>query len=151
VANSDEMNRSGTDAAEDRDLRALDRLVGVWRVAGDAEGEVGWEWAPGGYFLLQHIDMVHDRRPIKAMEVIGRLHPLDGGPSADIRSRVYSYNDGYTIDYVYELEGDTLTIWGGEKGSPAFYRAVFSPDGNMLTGSWQWSGGGYSTVAIRVR
>ena len=24
-----------------------------------------------------------------------------------------------TLDYVYEVDGDTLTIWGGEKGSPA--------------------------------
>lgn len=147
MTNSREMSKP----AEDRSLRALDRLVGVWRISGDAEGEVRWEWAQGGYFLLQHIDIVHDGRPIKAIELIGRLHPLDGGPSTDIRSRVYSYNDGYTIDYVYELEGDTLTIWGGEKGAPAFYRATFSSDGNTLAGSWQWPGGGYSTLSTRVR
>ncbi len=136
---------------EDHELMALDRLVGTWRISGDAEGEIRWEWAEGRRFLFQHIDMVHGERTIRGLEVIGRLRPLIGEPSADIRTRVYSFLDGLTLDYVYELEGDTLTIWGGEKGSPAFYRAEFSADGDVLTGAWQWPGGGYSTVAKRVR
>lgn len=96
--------------------------------------------------LLQHIDMVHDGRPIRGLEVIGRIYP----PSEEIRSPVYSYLDGLTLDYAYKLEGDTLTIWGGEKGSPAFYRATSSPDGDTLTDPWQWPGGGYSTVSTRI-
>jgi hypothetical protein len=41
-----------------------------------------------------------------------------GKPSQHITSRFYDTR-GDTIDYVYELEGDMLTIWRGEKGSPA--------------------------------
>jgi hypothetical protein len=43
---------------------------------------------------------------------------------------------------VYELEGDTLTIWGGEKGSPAYYQGRFSQDGNTISGAWMYPGGG---------
>ncbi len=56
-----------------------------------------------------------------------------------------------TLDYVYELVGDTLTIWGGEKGSPAYYKGAFSKDGNTLAGAWVWPGGGYKCIAARVK
>ena len=70
-------------------------------------------------------------------------------PSADIRSRFYS-STGDTLDYVYELEGDTLTIWFGERGSPAYYRGKFSGDGNTLAGAWHYPGGGYEAISRRV-
>jgi hypothetical protein len=42
-------------------------------------------------------------------------------------------------------------IWGGEKGSPAFFKGTFSPDGNTCTGAWVFpGGGGYSTTMIRI-
>jgi hypothetical protein len=41
---------------------------------------------------------------------------------------------GNTLDYVYEVERDTLTIWGGERGSPAYYKGRFSDDGNTCAG-----------------
>lgn len=34
-----------------------------------------------------------------------------------------------TLDYRYQLDGDVLTIWAGERDSPAYYRGTFSPDG----------------------
>jgi hypothetical protein len=59
---------------------------------------------------------------------------------------------GNTLDYVYELEGDTLTIWGGEKGSPAYYQGRFSEDGDTITGAWVYpGGGGYESTATRVK
>jgi hypothetical protein len=56
-------------------------------------------------------------------------------------SRFYD-NMGNTLDYVYELEGDTLTIWGGEKGSPAYSKGTFSDDGDTLSSEWVYPGGG---------
>lgn len=73
-------------------------------------------------------------------------------PSQDIKSRFYSFLDGMTLDYVHEMEGDTLTIWGGEKGSPAYYRGTFSEDGRTLSGSWVYpGGGGYDAVSTRIK
>ena len=47
-------------------LKALDRLVGRWRVSGpDIDGQVTYEWMEGGFFLIQQVDFVHGGRQIK--------------------------------------------------------------------------------------
>lgn len=116
------------------DLRTLARLAGTWRVSGEATGQVRYEWTEGGFFLIQHFDLIHGDRPIRGIEVIGHLHPFGGEPSAEIHTRVYSFTDGQTLDYVYDLTGDTLTIWAGHRGSPSFYRGTFGEDGQTVTG-----------------
>ena len=84
------------------------------------------------------------------MEIIGHEQADESEPSAEIQSRYYD-NVGNTFDYVYELEGDTLTIWAGEKGSPAYYRGVFCTDGTTLTGRWAYPGGGSDDMtAVRI-
>lgn len=133
------------------DLKNLDRLVGTWKQSGGVEGEIVYEWARGGFFLIQRVDLVQDGHNIKGMEVIGHEQVFGMEPSNDIKSRFYSFLDGMTLDYVYEMEGDTLTIWGGEKGSPAYYKGQFSKDGNTLSGGWTYpGGGGYQAVMIRI-
>ena len=72
-----------------------------------------------------------------------------GEPSADIKSRFYD-SEGNTFDYVYEIESDTLTIWGGERGSPASFHGRFSADGNTFSGGWKWLGGGFDLVGTRA-
>src|SRR3982074_477775 len=131
------------------DLESLSRLVGTWQPPGDARGTITYEWMDGGFFLVQRVDFEHDGQTIRGLEIIGHEKPFGGEPGEDIRSRFYD-NTGNTLDYVYELEGDTLTIWGGEKGSPAYYKGVFSDDGTTLTGGGTWPGGGYETVATRA-
>lgn len=133
------------------DFRSLERLVGTWRVSGpDIEGQVRYTWMEGGHFLLQHVDFVHGGRRIKGMEVIGHLRPFGEAPNRDIVSRFYD-TEGNTLDYVYELEGDTLTIWGEARGSPAYYRGSFSVDGASNTGAWVYpGGGGYEATMTRI-
>ena len=108
MADDDNDARAYERAAEPApDLEGLgSRLVGTWEISGDVRGTVTYEWMEGGFFLIQHVDLGPEA---KGMEVIGHERPLGGEPSADIKSRFYS-NTGDTIDYVYELEGDTLTI-----------------------------------------
>lgn len=130
-------------------MRSLDRLVGTWQVTGGAVGTTRYGWMEGGFFLLQNTELTHEGHRIVGLEVIGHERPFGGEPSADVKSRFVD-NDGNTLDYVYELEGDVLTIWGGEKGSPAYYRATFSADGNTLSGGWVWPGGGYESTSTRV-
>ncbi|MEU3603831.1 hypothetical protein ABZ714_34770 [Streptomyces sp. NPDC006798] len=143
-------NATGT-AGPDAALRALDRLVGTWRVGGGAEGTVTYRWLEGGYFLLQDIALEQYGQPVVGIEMIGRLKEFGAeAPGQDIRSRYYD-SMGNTFDYVYEIDGDTLTIWGGEKGSPAYYKAEFSADGNTLSGAWVYpGGGGYDSTMTRV-
>ena len=133
------------------DLKSLDRLIGTWKQSGEVDGEIIYEWAEGGFFLIQRVNMVQYGNAIKGVEIIGHESTFGSEPSEDIKSRFYSFLDGMTLDYVYEMEGDTLTIWGGEKGSPAYYKGTFSEDGNTLKGGWVYPGGGYEAVSTRVK
>jgi hypothetical protein len=124
------------------DLKRLgDRLVGTWEVTGGAQGRVTFEWMEGGFFLIQGVDLEQYGQRIKGLEIIGHEKPFGSEPSEEIKSRFYS-NTGDTLDYVYELEGNTLTIWGGERGSPAYAKSEFSEDDKTGSGEWVYPGGG---------
>ena len=139
-------------------LRTLDKLVGTWRVSGrlgdpeegDVTGEVTYEWMEGGFYLVQHVDMNHGGHHVRGTEYIG-WDPEAG----NLRS--YFFGNGapgpfarVALEYVYEVTDETITIWGGDVGSPAAYRATFSDDGKTYSGGWEWPGGGYSATATRV-
>ena len=131
-------------------VRALDRLVGTWRVTGGAAGTVTYEWMEGGHFLLQHLDLEQDGQPIRGLEVIGHLRPYGEGPSPDVHSRYYD-SAGATLDYVYEMDGDTLHIWMGAKGSPAAFSGRFTDDDTAMVGAWEYpAGGGYDSTMTRI-
>jgi hypothetical protein len=98
-------------------------------------GQITFEWLEGGYFLTQRVDLDHGGHRVRGLEVIGRERGFGAEPSEEIRSRFYS-SEGETLDYVYELDGDRLMIWAGEKGSPAYYRGHFTDGGDILTGAW---------------
>ncbi len=133
------------------DMKAFERLVGTWKVTGGAEGTVTYRWLDGGHFLLQDVELGQDGQAAKGLEVIGREKPFGAEePGEEVRSRYYG-GQGDTLDYIYEIEGDVLTIWCGEKGSPAYYRGTFSADGDVLTGAWVYPGGGYESVSTRIR
>ena len=138
------MSENAQPSAE---LQALDRLVGTWSVTGGAEGTVRYEWMPGRFFLLQHIELTQAGQSITGMEVIGNLHPFGEPVGAEVVSRFYD-SGGNTFDYVYELTGDTLTIWAGAKGSPAYYEGTFGADGATVTGEWTYPGGGGLRAAL---
>lgn len=97
------------------DLKSLDRLVGTWKVSGpDVDGHTTYEWMEGGFFLIQHFDLVHGGRKVKGLEIIGHLQTFGETPSPDIKSRIYD-TMGNTFDYVYEIEADTLTYGAARK------------------------------------
>jgi hypothetical protein len=137
--------------SRDRELAALDRLVGTWKVTGGAEGTVRYRWLDGGFFLIQDVNLEQYGEGITGMEVIGRERPFGADkPSEEIKSRFYG-KGGETLDYVYELDGDVLTIWCGAKGSPAYYQGSFDGTGDILTGAWVYpGGGGYESTSTRI-
>jgi hypothetical protein len=132
------------------DLKNLQRLVGTWEMSGDVRGTVNYEWMEGGFFLFQRVDLEQYGQRIKGIEIIGHEKPFGNEPSEEIKSRFYS-NMGDTLDYVYELQGDTLTIWAGEKGSPAYAKGTFSEEGDTGSGEWVYpGGGGYRFTMTRI-
>ena len=133
-------------------LKSLNKLVGTWNISGpDIKGQVKFEWMEGGFFLMQHVDFVHGGRHITGVEIIGYELPFGAEkPSENIKSHWFG-NSPDTLEYTYEVDDQTLTIWGGEKGSPAYFQGTFSKDGNTLTGSWVYPGGGYESTSTRIK
>jgi hypothetical protein len=126
-------------------LRTLDPLVGTWTVSGSEglRGQVTYEWMEGGYFLVQHVELEHGGERTRGVEYIGYDEE-----SQALRS--HYFGTGQILEYVYEVSGDTLTIWFGEAGSPARYTGTFSEDGTTNTGAWSWPGGGYDSTITRT-
>jgi hypothetical protein len=127
-----------------------ERLVGTWEMSGEVGGTVSYEWMEGGFFLIQHVDLEQYGQRIKGLEIIEHERPFGTDPSEDIKSRFYD-NIGNTLDYLYELEGDALTIWAGEKGSPAYSKGTFSDDGDTLSKRVYPGASGYRSTMIRVK
>jgi hypothetical protein len=133
------------------DLKTLgDRLVGTWKISGEAEGETTWEWMEGGFFLIQRGWTCREGLDQKYLQIIGYERTPGSEPADAITGRLYT-DDGDTLTYVCEVDGDTMTIWMGEKGSPAVYTGTFSADGDTIEGSWEWPGGGYQERMTRLR
>ena len=149
ATNTDATSNDGP-ALPNPDLKSLDRLVGTWQLSGETTGTITYEWMEGGFFLLQHVNFTLHGHSVKSLEVIGHLQPFGQAPSAEIRSRAYD-SVGNTLDYVYEVDGNTLFIWGGEKGSSGYYKGQFSEDGNTNSGEWIYPGGGYKSVMTKVK
>ncbi len=132
------------------DLQELQKLAGTWKLSGDTTGTSIYEWMDGGFFLIQYLDMQVFGNNVKSMEIIGHWQPFGEKPDEEIRSRSYD-NSGNTMDFVYEIKGDTLTIWGGEKGSPSFFKCTFSKDGKTADGEWVYPGGGYKSTMTKIK
>lgn len=131
-------------------LRRLGRLVGKWQVSGGAEGAVTYRWMDGAYFLLQDVELVQFGQPITGLELIGNRRPFGEDPHPEVTSRFYD-SQGNTLDYTYDLDGDTLTIWAGDRGSPAYFRGSFNDDDSVMDGEWVYpGGGGYASTMRRV-
>lgn len=137
-------------AARSAELKTLgDRLVGSWKVSGETQGETSWEWMDGGFFLIQRGSTRREGVEQTYLQIIGCDRTPGTEPADAITGRLYT-NHGDTLGYVCELDGDTMTIWMGEKGSPAMYTGTFSADGNTIDGEWVWPGGGYKEKMTRA-
>ena len=144
-------NTNARDAVPSTGLKRIgDALVGTWKLSGGAVGVIRYEWMEGGLFLMQHVDLRVFGRQIKGIEVIGNLHRVGEQPSEDVWTRFYSWLDGLTLDYVYELRGKELTIWFMKKNSDNRFVGTFSDDGRSYAGAWAWPGGGYELMANRI-
>jgi hypothetical protein len=131
-------------------MKDFAKLAGSWELSGGITGRVHHEWLPGGYFLRGRSELVQHGRPIRAVEIIGHSRMWRGAPSRDVLSRAYD-SEGNTLDYVYELIGDDLRIWAGERGSDTYYEGRFTAGATELIGFWHYPGNsGYESHAVRI-
>jgi hypothetical protein len=138
-------------------LKNLDVMVGVWDLAGveagtngEINGRLRFAWMDGGFYLVQHVEVDYAGREVSGVEYIGYDEA-----SGSLRSYFFSNEGpgpfgGVAIEYVWEVGDGTLTIWGGEIGSPANFKGAFSADRNTISGRWEWPGGGYSATLTRA-
>jgi hypothetical protein len=135
-------------------LRDLDVLEGTWRLEGhDLDGgspftgTITRRWLPGGYFLVQEITT--DGEVHAGAEYIGYDHDQQ-----TLRSMFFS-NEGpgpfcsFALEYIWQIDGDNLTIWHGYKDSPARFSGTIDRSAGTVKGRWEWPGGGYEATAIR--
>ncbi len=121
----------------DPELKKLDRLAGKWKVSGpNIDGCVTFEWMEGGFFFIQRFELVYYGAKIKGIEYTG----FDED-TRTLRSHLMDIR-GANFTYTWDIEGDTLWYWFGDKGSQNFSHGTFSKDGNTITGRWQWPEGG---------
>ena len=130
-------------------LKALEKLVGTWKVSGDTKGQLSYEWMDGGFFLVARGDTEQGGQRTKHVEIIGYDHEAGGAPSDVMTSRLYT-DRGDTLSYTHEVDDKGVTSWFGAKGSPTVFRARWIDD-NTLTGAWEWPGGGYKLTLTRTR
>jgi hypothetical protein len=96
-------------------LQVLDKLVGTWKISGEADGEVTYEWLEGGFFLVLRGRMEREGKAYEYLGVIGYDRaPGAGKPADELTSRIYT-SRGETLDYTSEADDENLTIWLGER------------------------------------
>ena len=130
-------------------------MVGAWEVRGresgpdgEINGRVTFEWMEGGFYLVQCVDMDYIGRKFRGAEYIG----YDG--SNDVLKSYFFSNTGpgpfggVALEYVWGVDDESLTIWGGYAGSPASFEGKFDDD--TVAGRWAWPGG-YEATMTRVQ
>ena len=148
-------NEAGTDQKEEPGalprnpgLEPLDKLVGTWKVSGETDGKLSYEWMEGGFFLIARGDTEQNGKRTTHIEIIGYEHNVGAEPADVLTSRLYT-NTGDTLSYTHEVDEKGVTSWFGPKGSPSSFKARWVDD-DTLTGAWEWPGGGYKLTLSRV-
>ena len=138
-------------------LRSLDVMVGAWDLNGrefgtdgEIQGRLTLEWMEGGFYLVQRVEIDYAGRKVTGVEYVGY-----DDSNSNLRSYFFSNEGpgpfgGVAIEYVWEIGDDSITIWGGEVGSPASFKGTFSEDRNRISGRWEWPGGGYEATLTRI-
>ena len=133
-------------------LHRLDRLVGEWDLRGrspgsdndDITGRTRFRWLHGegdSFFLLQEMQMDYAGTPILSHELIG--HDPKTGAFA---SQVYSNMAAEPWPYIWDVNGDEITIAISHGPMDAKYTGRFAADGNSWSGGWRPNPGADETI-----
>ena len=57
---------------------------------------------------------------------------------------------GYHYKYIWEVDDHNVQFWLNDKQSNMLFQGEFSEDGNTISGTWKWPGGGYHLVMKRA-
>src|SRR5687768_12060367 len=62
----------------------------------------------------------------------------------------FESSSGFHYKYIWEVDDQTVQFWLNDKNSNMQFKREFSEDGNTITGTWKWPGGGYTLVMTRI-
>ncbi|AWP27576.1 DUF1579 family protein [Paenibacillus sp. Cedars] len=128
-------------------MERLNVFVGKWNTEGVIKASPSgaadvlkavdtYEWLPGGYFLIHHVDGYMGKDKVKAIEIIGY-----DASSQNYTTHSYD-NQGNFNAYQANLLDRDWKIWGESER----FTGMFSEDSNTLTGSWELSSDGTNWV-----
>jgi hypothetical protein len=139
------------------EIQRLGALVGRWRSEGYIVGEVPipiigtdiYEWLPGGFFLVHHVDVMIGDQRVQAIELI------EYDPTTDtFTGRAYDNQGDITILHARVDEHGVWTFTGGgdvaavarpsAAGARGAVRSTLrvSPDRGSMTAKWERSDDG---------
>ena len=136
------------------EIQRVGALVGRWRSEGHIVGEVPvpitgtdvYEWLPGGFFLVHHVDVMIGQQPVQAIELIGEYDPT----TDSFTGRTYDNQGEITIMRARVDERGVWTFTGGgdvaalarpssaaDAGGAVRSTLTVSPDGSGMTAKWE--------------
>jgi hypothetical protein len=129
-------------------LGPLDILVGTWSIEAlfpnmpARHGRATFEWASGGAFVMQRVDLLVDRSVVPQDAAPDSVAVI--GPAADGSAYLQHYFDARGVARLYQMTLDaqtwTLTRTAAEFTPLGFgqrYTGTISDDGQTITGYWE--------------
>jgi hypothetical protein len=140
------------------EIQRLGALVGRWRSEGYIVGEVPvpitgtdiYEWLPGGFFLVHHVDVVIGEQKVQALEILGEYDPT----TESFTGRAYDNLGDVTIMHAKVDEHGVWRFTGGGDVAPVARPSsadasgavrstlTVSPDGSNMAAKWERSDDG---------
>ena len=132
-------------------LRELDRFIGRWKLTGrligsdedTISGESSYRWLPGGFFMEQRISLNFMGMAIESHELVGY-----DAESKTYPSTVYSNMSPLPLPYVWNVDGDDVTISVTYGPLDATFTGRFGADGDTFNGGWRPNPGADTNVNV---
>jgi len=156
---ADARQRNGAPTPNPQTQR-LDALVGRWRSEGHIVGDAPvpitgtdiYEWLPGGFFLVHHVDVAIGDQKVQAIEIIGEHDPA----TDSFTGRAYDNQGNVTVMRATVDDQGVWTFTGGGDVAPVARPTsadasgavrstlTVSPDRSSMTAKWERSDDGVS-------
>jgi hypothetical protein len=135
------------------ETQRLGALVGRWRSEGHIVGDAAvpitgtdiYEWLPGGFFLIHHVDVMVGEQKVQAIEIIGEYDPA----TDSYIGRAYDNQGNITVMRARVDDNGVWTFTGGGDVAPVARPSsadatgavrstlTVSADSSSMTAKWE--------------
>ena len=126
-------------------LRELSRIIGTWRVSGEARGIATYEWFDQRYSIIQRVNL-GETRGIEFIRYDDQTKAL--------QSYYFDRSGSQVLTYRYSIKGDEFRIELDMPDRQGAFVATFSERDRVLDGRWDWVQDGkrmgYAATLTRV-